>query len=76
MSKSTKITVAAAGAIVVAGALAAAPAPASAAPAAGIAAPTIQDIYQGAGLHQDKHITDAAAKKKNGSKKPGPKKKK
>jgi hypothetical protein len=74
MSKSTKITVAAAGALLVAGTLAAAPAPATAAPAAGVAAPSIHDIYQGA--HQDRHITDVAAKKKAAKKKPAPKTKK
>jgi hypothetical protein len=67
MSKSTKVAVAAAGALLVAGTLAAAPAPATAAPTAS----SIQDIYQGAGLHQDKHILNAAAKKKAGKKNPG-----
>jgi hypothetical protein len=74
MQKKTKI--AAAGALLVAGTLAAAPTPATAAPAAGIAAPSIQDIYQGAGLHQDQHIIKAAAKKKQPKKKPAPKSKK
>ena len=74
MQKKTKI--AAAGALLVAGTLAAAPTPATAAPAASVAAPAIQSIYQGAGLHQDRHITGVAAKKKAAKKKPAPKSKK